>query len=98
MFPLVWPNDYVIDVALTALIWMILNQSWNLQLGIGGIWNFGQLAIFAVGGYVAALISLHWGCPPRASRCSWAALAAAAVEHRDRRSRCCASVASTRRC
>jgi branched-chain amino acid transport system permease protein len=64
VFPLVWPNDYVIDVALTALIWMILNQSWNLQLGIGGIWNFGQLAIFAIGGYVAALVSLHWGWPP----------------------------------
>lgn len=62
--PVVWPNDYVIDVALTGLIWMVLNQSWNLQLGIGGIWNFGQLAIFAIGGYVAALISLHSGLPP----------------------------------
>ena len=61
--PLVWRNDYVIDVALTALIWMVLNQSWNLQLGIGGIWNFGQLAIFAIGGYVAGLVSLHWGIP-----------------------------------
>ena len=62
--PLIWRNDYVIDVALTALIWMVLNQSWNLQLGIGGIWNFGQLAIFAIGGYVAALVSIHWGLPP----------------------------------
>jgi branched-chain amino acid transport system permease protein len=61
--PLVWRNDYVIDVALTALIWMILNQSWNLQLGFGGIWNFGQLALFAIGGYVAALASIHWGVP-----------------------------------
>jgi branched-chain amino acid transport system permease protein len=64
VLPLVWRNDYVIDVALTALIWMVLNQSWNLQLGIGGIWNFGQLAIFAIGGYVAALVSLRWGLPP----------------------------------
>jgi len=63
LLPLVWRNDYVIDVALTALIWMILNQSWNLQLGMGGIWNFGQLAIFAVGGYVSALVTLHWGLP-----------------------------------
>lgn len=62
--PVVWRNDYVIDVALTGLIWMILNQSWNLQLGIGGIWNFGQLAIFAIGGYVSALIAIHWGLPP----------------------------------
>jgi branched-chain amino acid transport system permease protein len=61
--PIVWGNDYVIDVALTALIWMILNQSWNLQLGIGGIWNFGQLAIFAIGAYVSALVSIHWGLP-----------------------------------
>lgn len=64
ILPIVWSNDYVIDVAITALIWMVLNQSWNLQLGIGGIWNFGQLAIFAIGGYVAALVSLHWGIPP----------------------------------
>ena len=63
LLPIVWPNDYVIDVALTALIWMILNQSWNLQLGIGGIWNFGQLALFAVGAYVSALVSIHWGLP-----------------------------------
>lgn len=62
--PLLWRNDYVIDLAITAFIWMVLNQSWNLQLGIGGIWNFGQLAIFAIGGYVAGLVSLHWGIPP----------------------------------
>jgi branched-chain amino acid transport system permease protein len=63
LLPIVWRNDYVIDVALTALIWMILNQSWNLQLGIGGIWNFGQLAIFAIGAYASALIAIHWGLP-----------------------------------
>jgi branched-chain amino acid transport system permease protein len=64
LLPLVWRNDYVIDVALTGLIWMVLNQSWNLQLGVGGIWNFGQLAIFAIGGYVAALVSIHWEVNP----------------------------------
>lgn len=63
LLPVLWPNDYVIDVALTALIWMILNQSWNLQLGFGGIWNFGQLAIFAIGAYASALVALHWGVP-----------------------------------
>jgi branched-chain amino acid transport system permease protein len=81
VFPLVWRNDYVIDVALTALIWMILNQSWNLQLGVGGIWNFGQLAIFATGGYVAALASIHWGLTPWLSLIvgGFAAAAASAV-------------------
>lgn len=68
LLPVLWRNDYVIDVALTGLIWMILNQSWNLQLGIGGIWNFGQLAIFAIGGYVSALVAINWGLP------SWTAM------------------------
>lgn len=78
VLPIVWPNDYVIDVALTALIWMILNQSWNLQLGIGGIWNFGQLAIFAVGGYVSALVAIHWGLPASAAMVVGGLAAAAA--------------------
>ena len=64
LLPLVWRNPYIIELAITTLIWATLNQSWNLQLGVGGIWNFAQLAIFAVGGYAAALLSVHAGLDP----------------------------------
>ncbi|HXF74233.1 MAG TPA: branched-chain amino acid ABC transporter permease [Actinomycetota bacterium] len=62
--PLVWRNAYVIELAITTLIWATLNQSWNLQLGVGGVWNFAQLAIFAIGGYTAAILSLRAGLNP----------------------------------
>lgn len=29
------------------MIWITLGQSWNLVLGYGGVWNFGQLAFYA---------------------------------------------------
>ncbi|MEI8057011.1 MAG: branched-chain amino acid ABC transporter permease [Actinomycetes bacterium] len=61
--PLVLHSTYWVGVCTLALIWMVLNQSWNLVLGYSGIWNFGQLAIYAIGGYTAALVSLHTGIP-----------------------------------
>lgn len=66
-FPLIMSDPYWIGVATLALIWMVLNQSWNLVLGYSGVWNFGQLAIYAIGGYGAALLSLHTGLPWPAS-------------------------------
>lgn len=63
VLPLVLNSSYWLAVCTLALIWMILNQSWNLVLGYSGVWNFGQLAIYAIGGYVAALVSSHTGLP-----------------------------------
>ncbi|CAA9341476.1 MAG: hypothetical protein AVDCRST_MAG36-1424 [uncultured Nocardioidaceae bacterium] len=57
VLPLVQSSPYWMAVLTLALIWMILNQSWNLVLGYSGVWNFGQLAVYAIGGYTAALAS-----------------------------------------
>ncbi len=62
-FPFVFSDPYWVGVGTLALIWMVLNQSWNLVLGYSGVWNFGQLGIYAIGGYSAALLSLHTGLP-----------------------------------
>ena len=61
--PIVLQSSYWLAVCTLALIWMILNQSWNLVLGYSGVWNFGQLAIYAIGGYTAALVSSRTGLP-----------------------------------
>jgi branched-chain amino acid transport system permease protein len=61
VLPLVVTSSYWMAVLTLALIWMILNQSWNLVLGYSGVWNFGQLAIYAVGGYAAAIASERSG-------------------------------------
>lgn len=62
--PFIVPDRSWLGVATLGAIWLTLNQSWNLVLGISGVWHFGQLAIYAIGAYVAALLSLHTPLPP----------------------------------
>ena len=64
LIPIVAPDRSWVSVATLAMIWITLGQSWNLVLGYGGVWNFGQLAFYAIGAYSAALLSLHAGLPP----------------------------------
>lgn len=64
LVPLIDSSQYGMDVLITMLIVMLLNVSWNFILGIAGVWNFGQLALYSVGGYGAGLILLHTSIPP----------------------------------
>ncbi len=63
-FPFIAPDRSWLSVATLAMVWITLGQSWNLLLGYGGIWNFGQLALYAVGAYVAALLTIHLPISP----------------------------------
>jgi branched-chain amino acid transport system permease protein len=63
LIPLVWSNGYALGVMITAMIVLVLNISWNFVLGIAGVWNFGQLAIYAIGGYGSGLLMLHTPLP-----------------------------------
>jgi branched-chain amino acid transport system permease protein len=64
LIPVVWSNAYALGVMITAMIVLVLNISWNFVLGVAGVWNFGQLAIYAIGGYGAGLLMLHTPLPP----------------------------------
>jgi branched-chain amino acid transport system permease protein len=59
LFPLVYDDPYYMTIIVTAEIVLILNISWNFILGIAGVWNFGQLAIYALGAYSAGWLMLH---------------------------------------
>ena len=61
--PMIVPDRSWLTTATLAMIWISLNQSWNLVLGYGGVWNFGQLAFYALGAYAAALLTIHLGLP-----------------------------------
>lgn len=63
LVPLVTTNQYLLTVMVTAMITLVLNTSWNFVLGVAGAWNFGMLAIYAIGGYSAGLMMLHVGLP-----------------------------------
>jgi len=45
-------------------VWAIVTQSWNLLLAVSGIYSFGQIALFAVGGWTAGYLALHGGLNP----------------------------------
>ena len=62
--PLVMTNQYALSVMVTTLVLLVLNISWNFVLGVAGVWNFGQLAIYALGGYGAGIIMLHTALSP----------------------------------
>ncbi len=63
-FPLIDQNQYLLSVIVSTLVLLVLNTSWNFVLGVAGVWNFGQLAIYALGGYGAGIIMLHTPLPP----------------------------------
>jgi branched-chain amino acid transport system permease protein len=59
VFPLVYTDPYYMTIIVTAEVILILNISWNFVLGMAGVWNFGQLAIYALGAYGAGWLMLH---------------------------------------
>ena len=59
IFPLVYTDPYYMTIIVTAEIVLILNISWNFILGMAGVWNFGQLAIYALGAYGSGWLMLH---------------------------------------
>src|SRR5438270_5133932 len=59
VFPVVYTDPYYMTIIVTAEIILILNISWNFILGMAGVWNFGQLAIYALGAYGSGWIMLH---------------------------------------
>jgi branched-chain amino acid transport system permease protein len=74
LIPLVLSSQYVLSVIVTAMIVLVLNTSWNFVLGVAGVWNFGMLAIYALGGYATGLVMLHQPGVP-----GWIAILAGAV-------------------
>lgn len=63
LFPLFESDQYLLTVFVTTMILAVLNISWNFVLGVAGVWNFGQLAIYALGGYGAGIFMLHTPLP-----------------------------------
>lgn len=54
---------YIITQTTLLFIWAIVVTQWNLVLGVGGIFSLAQMALFAVGAYVTAMLGYYWGVP-----------------------------------
>ena len=58
VFPLLIKQSYVISVASMILYYIMLAVSLDLQLGLVGILNFGQIGFAAIGAYTVAILTL----------------------------------------
>jgi len=64
-------NRYVVDVATTVLIYVMLGWGLNIVVGLAGLLDLGYVAFYAVGAYSYALLAIHfdlgfWVCLPLA--------------------------------
>jgi branched-chain amino acid transport system permease protein len=68
VFPLT-ANNYVIDVGITCLIYILLGLGLNIVVGLAGLLDLGYIAFYAVGAYSYSLLNIHfglgfWSCLP----------------------------------
>ena len=60
MFP-VFADNYMIDVAITCLIYITLGLGLNIVVGLCGLLDLGYIAFYAVGAYTYSLLNLKLG-------------------------------------
>ena len=55
---------FVLHLLILFFIWGIVTQSWNLILGVGGIFSFAQVAFFVIGGLASGAAAQQLGLSP----------------------------------
>src|SRR6266511_6204872 len=55
---------FITHLLITFFVWGIVTQCWNLIMGVSGIYSFGQMALYAVGGWTTGILALHFGWNP----------------------------------
>ncbi len=60
IYPLL-ANRYMIDVAITCLIYVCLGLGLNIVVGLCGLLDLGYIAFYAVGAYTYSLLNLTFG-------------------------------------
>jgi branched-chain amino acid transport system permease protein len=60
IFPMLG-SRYMVDVAITCLIYIVLGMGINIVVGLAGLLDLGYIAFYAVGAYSYSLLNLHFG-------------------------------------
>jgi len=54
-------NNYMVDVGITCLIYIVLGLGLNIVVGLAGLLDLGYIAFYAVGAYSYSLLNLNFG-------------------------------------
>lgn len=57
-------GNFFIHLLIVIMLWAVVAQSWNLVLGVSGIYSFAQIALFASGGWITGVLSMSYGWNP----------------------------------
>lgn len=55
---------FILHLLILFLAWGVVTQSWNLIMGVGGIFSFAQVAMFAIGGLTSGVLTMQFGISP----------------------------------
>ena len=59
--PFLFDARYLITQLTLLFIWATVVTQWNLVFGVAGIFSLAQMALFAFGAYVTAMLALYFG-------------------------------------
>ena len=59
--PFMVDSRYILGQVILALFYAIVASQWNLLFGFAGVFSLGQMALFAFGGYVTAMLGFYGG-------------------------------------
>lgn len=59
LIPFLDPARYILNQIILFFIWAGVVTQWNLVFGVAGVFSLAQMAVFAIGGYTAAMLSLY---------------------------------------
>jgi len=57
-------GGFILHLIILFFGWGMVVQCWNLIMGVSGIYSFGQIALFAVGGWTSGVLVVHYGWNP----------------------------------
>jgi len=64
LLPFIVRNNYFQYILILSMLYAVVASNWDLTFGYFGMFNFGHVAIFVSGGYVAAILSKFYGISP----------------------------------
>lgn len=64
LFPFIVRNAYIRHILILSMFYAIVASNWDLTFGYFGIFNFGHIAIFISGAYIAGILSKSYGVSP----------------------------------
>lgn len=62
--PLLTSNSYILHIFTLAMIYLVAVAAWDLIMGYGGVFSFGQVAFFVFGAYGAGIMTTQLHLSP----------------------------------